>query len=66
MIKGAPDGSERAISSDLAQRLQLAQSSVTELVKRAELAGLSKRQACGTAESAGQPPDCARPLPLSL
>jgi multisubunit Na+/H+ antiporter MnhE subunit len=40
MIKGAPDGSERATISQLADRLQLAQSTVTELVGRAEEAGL--------------------------
>jgi DNA-binding MarR family transcriptional regulator len=44
MIKGAPDGSERATISQLADRLQLAQSTVTELVGRAEEAGLVDRQ----------------------
>lgn len=43
LIKGAPDLSERATVTELAQRLQLAQSSVTELVARAELAGLVTR-----------------------
>ena len=43
MIKGAPDGSERATVSDLVERLQLAQSTVTELVTRAEQAGLVER-----------------------
>jgi DNA-binding MarR family transcriptional regulator len=44
MIKGAPDGSERATITELAQRLQLAQSTVTELVQRAEQAGLLERE----------------------
>jgi DNA-binding MarR family transcriptional regulator len=44
MIKGAPDGSERATVTDLAERLQLAQSTVTELVDRAVQVGLVKRQ----------------------
>jgi DNA-binding MarR family transcriptional regulator len=43
MIKGAPDGSERATITQLAERLQLAQSTVTELVGRAEEVGLVKR-----------------------
>ncbi|MDQ2983887.1 MAG: MarR family transcriptional regulator [Actinomycetota bacterium] len=43
MIKGAPDGSERSTVTVLAQRLQLAQSTVTELVRRAEQAGLVER-----------------------
>ena len=46
LIKGAPDGSERATVSDLADRLQLAKNTVTELVTRAEQAGLlARRQA---------------------
>ena len=44
MIKGAPDGSERSTVTELAQRLQLAQSTVTELVRRAEGVGLIKRE----------------------
>jgi DNA-binding MarR family transcriptional regulator len=44
MIKGAPDGSESATITELAERLQLAQSTVTELVKRAEQAGLVVRE----------------------
>jgi DNA-binding MarR family transcriptional regulator len=44
MIKGAPDGSEQATVSDLANRLGLAQSSVTELVNRAEALGLVERE----------------------
>src|SRR4051812_49893412 len=43
MIKGAPDGSERSTVTDLAERLQLAQSTVTELVSRAEEIGLLER-----------------------
>jgi DNA-binding MarR family transcriptional regulator len=43
MIKGAPDGSERATVSDLVVRLGQAQSTVTELVARAEDAGLVRR-----------------------
>ena len=42
-IKGAPDMSERTTVTALARRLQLAQSSVTELVARAEHAGLIRR-----------------------
>lgn len=44
LIKGAPDLTERATVTDLAQRLSLAQSSVTELVARAEQAGLIRRE----------------------
>ncbi|MDX6644319.1 MAG: hypothetical protein QOK40_46 [Miltoncostaeaceae bacterium] len=44
MIKGAPDGSERSTVTELAERLQLAQSTVTELVSRAEGAGLIERE----------------------
>lgn len=44
MIKGAPDGSGQATVTDLATRMQLAQSTVTELVKRAEDAGLVERE----------------------
>jgi DNA-binding MarR family transcriptional regulator len=44
MIKGAPDGSERATVTELAERLQLAQSTVTELVVRAEQSGLVERE----------------------
>ena len=43
MIKGAPDGSQRSTVTALAERLQLAQSTVTELVARAEEAGLVAR-----------------------
>lgn len=45
MIKGAPDGSERSTVTELADRLQLAQSTVTELVRRAEEVGLVDREA---------------------
>jgi DNA-binding MarR family transcriptional regulator len=44
MIKGAPDGSERSTVTELADRLQLAQSTVTELVSRAEEVGLLERE----------------------
>lgn len=43
MIKGAPDGSETATVTELAERLQLAQNTVTDLVARAEAAGLVSR-----------------------
>jgi DNA-binding MarR family transcriptional regulator len=45
MVKGAPDGSEQATVTDLVDRLGLAQSTVTELVRRAEEAGLLEREA---------------------
>ena len=44
MIKGAPDGSELSTVTELAERLQLAQSTVTELVMRAEEIGLIERE----------------------
>lgn len=44
MIKGAPDGSEQATVSDLADRMKLAQNTVTELVQRTERLGLIDRQ----------------------
>ena len=40
LVKGAPDGSEQTTVGDLCKRLYLAQSTVTELVSRAEQAGL--------------------------
>lgn len=43
MIKGAPDGSETATMTELTSRLQVAQHTVTELVARAEQAGLVRR-----------------------
>lgn len=44
MIKGAPSGDEQSTVTELAERLQLAQSTVTELVRRAEEAGLIRRE----------------------
>lgn len=44
MIKGSLDGSQRATVSELTERMQLAQHTVTELVGRAEDAGLIRRQ----------------------
>jgi DNA-binding MarR family transcriptional regulator len=44
MIKGAPDRTERSTVTELAERLQLAQSTVTELVSRAEEIGLLERE----------------------
>src|SRR5256885_16572134 len=53
MIKGAPNGSEQSTVTQLAERLQLAQSTVTELVRRAEGVGL--------VEAGTPPPDGAVP-----
>jgi DNA-binding MarR family transcriptional regulator len=44
MIKGAPSGDEQSTVTELSERLQLAQSTVTELVRRAEGAGLIERE----------------------
>ena len=44
MIKGAPDGGERATVTELSERLQLAQNTVTDLVARSEAAGLLERE----------------------
>jgi len=44
MVKGAPDGSEQSTVTELSERLQLAQSTVTELVSRAEETGLIQRE----------------------
>jgi DNA-binding MarR family transcriptional regulator len=44
MIKGSADGSERSTVTELSQQLQLAQSTVTELVRRAERVGLIARE----------------------
>jgi DNA-binding MarR family transcriptional regulator len=44
MIKGAPNGHESSTVTELAERLQLAQSTVTELVSRAEEIGLIVRK----------------------
>lgn len=48
MIKGAPDGTQRSTVTDLTERMQLAQHTVTELVARAEESGLVRREASGT------------------
>ena len=48
MIHGAPDGSRQATLTDLADRLALAQSTVTELVDRAADAGLVARAGSAT------------------
>ena len=47
MIKGAPDGSGESTVTELSRRLQLAQSTVTELVSRAEETGLVERRQSG-------------------
>ena len=44
MIKGAADKSGKSTVTELAERLQLAQSTVTELVRRAEDVGLLERE----------------------
>ncbi|MGH2997010.1 MAG: MarR family winged helix-turn-helix transcriptional regulator [Gaiellaceae bacterium] len=44
LIKGAPGGGERSTVTELAERMQLAQSTVTELVGRAEEVGLVLRE----------------------
>jgi DNA-binding MarR family transcriptional regulator len=44
MIKGARDGKEQSTVTELADRMQLAQSTVTELVRRAEEIGLVTRE----------------------
>jgi len=44
MIKGAPDRSNRSTVTELSDRLQLAQSTVTELVARSVEAGLIERE----------------------
>lgn len=44
MIKGAAGGREQSTVTQLADRLQLAQSTVTELVRRAEETGLVTRE----------------------
>jgi DNA-binding MarR family transcriptional regulator len=43
LVKGTPDGSETATITELALRMQLAQSTVTELVQRTVDAGLLAR-----------------------
>ena len=47
MIKGAPDGSGQSTVTELARRMQLAQSTITELVSRAEESGLVTREQSG-------------------
>jgi DNA-binding MarR family transcriptional regulator len=47
MIKGAPDGSGQSTVTELARRMQLAQSTITELVSRAEESGLVQREQSG-------------------
>jgi DNA-binding MarR family transcriptional regulator len=44
MIKTAREGTERAPLSELKERLQLANSTIVELVQRAEALGLVKRE----------------------
>jgi DNA-binding MarR family transcriptional regulator len=44
MIKGAADGSQQSTVTELGERLQLAQSTVTELVARSVDAGLLARE----------------------
>jgi DNA-binding MarR family transcriptional regulator len=44
LIRGAPAGTGRATVTDLAERMQLAQNTVTDLVRRAEEAGLLCRE----------------------
>lgn len=44
LIKGSADGSERSTVTELAKRMSLAQSTVTELVSRAKNAGLVRRE----------------------
>ena len=45
LVKGSERGDERATVGELARRMQLAQSTVTELVNRVERAGLVRRTA---------------------
>jgi DNA-binding MarR family transcriptional regulator len=47
LVKGAEDGTSRATISELAKRLHLAQSTVTELVNRTADAGLVRRSSSG-------------------
>ena len=44
MIKGSPGATEQSTVTELSERLQLAQSTVTELVSRAEETGLVARE----------------------
>jgi DNA-binding MarR family transcriptional regulator len=43
-VEGSPDGSGRATIGELAERLQLAQSTITGLVDRAQASGLVTRE----------------------
>jgi DNA-binding MarR family transcriptional regulator len=45
LVKGSEQGNEQATVRELARRMQLAQSTVTELVNRAERVGLVRRTA---------------------
>src|SRR5947207_2815073 len=47
MIKGAPEGSEQSTVTELAERLQLAQSTVTEPVRLEEMTEIDVRQQAG-------------------
>ncbi len=68
MIKGAADGKEQSTVTELADRLQLAQSTVTELVRRAEETGLVARDAvAGRCARRAPPPHVrGRPPPDAL
>jgi DNA-binding MarR family transcriptional regulator len=46
-VKGAPDGDERLSFTALAERLKVSPNTVTELVTRAEQAGLVRRERSG-------------------
>jgi DNA-binding MarR family transcriptional regulator len=46
MVKGAPDGGERATINDLAERLKVKPHTVTGATSRAEEAGLVFREQC--------------------
>ena len=48
MIKGSPDGSQSSTVTQLVERLELAQSTVTALVRRAEDVGLIEREGSET------------------
>jgi DNA-binding MarR family transcriptional regulator len=48
LVKGSESGDERATVGELAQRMHLAQSTVTELVNRVERAGLVRRTPSAT------------------
>ncbi len=69
MIHGAPDGSRQATVSELAERLSLAQSTVTELIDRSEAAGLVTRatsQADGRVVFVRVTPEGERRLALAV